>query len=45
MRTFGQQNLLLAFRKLGHIDLIIARENTEGFYSDRSMFLGGQVYT
>ena len=23
-----------------HIDLIIARENTEGFYSDRSMFFG-----
>ncbi len=23
-----------------HIDLVIARENTEGFYSDRSMFFG-----
>ncbi len=23
-----------------HIDLVIARENTEGFYSDRSMFYG-----
>jgi len=23
-----------------HIDLVIARENTEGFYADRSMFMG-----
>ncbi|MDC3235230.1 isocitrate/isopropylmalate family dehydrogenase, partial [Candidatus Puniceispirillum sp.] len=23
-----------------HVDLVIARENTEGFYSDRSMFFG-----
>ena len=42
MRTFGRQKSFVGLppRVGDHIDLIIARENTEGFYSDRSMFFG-----
>ena len=45
MRTFGQQNLLLAFhQELEYIDLIIARENTEGFILIVQCFWAGRVY-